>query len=67
MKKCKFCEHRTRNDNNEDVCAKRLLYVGDNVKDEISCNDFSIDADILPGIIVVIVSIGLLFLMNALI
>ena len=67
MKKCKFCEHRTRNDNNEDVCVKRLLYVGDNVKDEISCNDFSIDADILPGIIVVIVSIDLLFLMNALI
>lgn len=67
MKKCKFCEHHAYNQYDEEVCKKRLLYVGDNIEDEILCEDFTISTGILPGIIVMLVSIGLLFLMNVLI
>lgn len=67
MKKCKLCEHHAYNDHDEEICRKHLLYVGDNVENDIFCNDFTVNAGILPGIIVIIVFICLLFLINALI
>lgn len=67
MKKCKFCEHRTRNDNNEEVCVKHLIYVGDDVEAGVSCNDFTVNANMVPGIIFLVVSFGLLILLTALI
>lgn len=67
MKRCKFCEHRACNDRNEEVCKKHLIYVGDNVESDISCNDFTVDANIRPRIIVLLVSIVLLFLLTTLI
>ena len=39
MKKCKFCNHRAFTDRGEEVCAKYLLYIGDD-KEEHPCNGF---------------------------
>lgn len=40
MNKCKFCNHSTLTENNERVCTKHLLYVGDDV--DIKCDDFEV-------------------------
>ena len=44
MKRCDFCVHCDHNEWNEQVCTKRLLYVGDLEKD-YPCNDFSVRID----------------------
>ena len=41
MKKCRFCDHRRRTDNGEDVCTKYLLRIGEETYD--SCENFEID------------------------
>lgn len=67
MKKCKLCEYHTCNERAEEVCVKHLIYVGDDVDAGISCNDFTIKIEAIPGIIILVVSVGLLFLLTALI
>lgn len=67
MKRCKLCEHHAYNEHNEEVCTKHLIYVGDDTELGTSCNDFTVDANMVPGIIVMVVSVGLLFLLTALI
>lgn len=67
MKKCKFCEHHACNERDEEVCVKHLVYVGDDVEAGASCNDFTVNASMVPGIIFLVVSVGLLFLLTSLI
>ncbi len=67
MKKCKFCEHHACNEHGEEVCLKHLIYVGDDVEAGVSCNDFTVNASMVPGIIFLVVLVGLLFLLTALI
>lgn len=44
MKRCDFCGFSGRTEKGEQVCTKRLLYVGDLEKD-YPCNDFSVRID----------------------
>lgn len=39
MKLCDFCDHCCRTERGEDVCTKRLIYVGD-LENYYPCNDF---------------------------
>lgn len=67
MKRCKFCEHHAYNDHDEEVCLKHLIYVGDDTESGTSCKDFNADTNMALGVIVLVVSVGLLFLLTALI
>lgn len=42
MKKCDFCVHKCRTQFGEDVCIKRLYYIGEIVP-EPPCFDFTLD------------------------
>lgn len=57
MKRCDFCDHCGRTDKNEEVCTKRLIYVGD-LEHYYPCDDFeiSVDAKHLGLVLLVLIS-----------
>ena len=51
MKRCDICGYCSRTERDEQVCTKRLLYVGDLEKD-YPCSDFSVRFDVKETVIV---------------
>ena len=61
MKKCNFCDFCGRTERDEQVCTKRLIYVGD-LKD-YPCSDFSIKLRTTFPLVVLGLSIAALFIL----
>lgn len=51
MKRCDFCGYCSHTERDEQVCIKRLLYVG-NLDKDYPCSDFSVRFDIKESIVV---------------
>ena len=66
MKKCDFCTYRSYTERGEQVCTKRLLYVGDHEGD-IPCSDFTINGDVVPVAIILAIAVGLMIFLVSII
>ena len=55
MKRCDFCAHCGRTEKDEQVCTKRLLYVGD-LEGDFLCEDFTILLDLKAALIILGIS-----------
>lgn len=64
MKRCDFCDHKCRTENNEEICVKRLICL-DDLKD-FPCGDFSVSITtkglrvLLLAVIIAITLVGVL-------
>jgi hypothetical protein len=61
MKTCKFCDHFSRTERDEEVCTKFLLYVGED-KIESPCKGFEMTMSPKKAVIVFALVIVFLFL-----
>lgn len=66
MKRCDFCDHKSCTDNGEEVCTKRLIYMGDS-ENFFPCPDFSITIKKETYMGLGIIGIGLLLLIAGLV
>lgn len=66
MKRCDFCGFCGRTEKDEQVCTKRLLYVGDLEKD-YPCSDFSVRIDSKAILVALIAGIAALTILTLII